>query len=102
MYRLSGGAAIGGTSADTTGLFGATPVAQPAATNQAAVTTTAITAVTTTASSTASPVGFTTTAQADALVAAVNALITRAALMNTLLNQLRSDLVTLGGIKGSF
>lgn len=61
------------------GFYGATPVVQPAATAQSAVTTTA--------STTTTPFGYTTSAQANGIV--------------TLLNQIRSDLVTLGLIKGS-
>lgn len=66
--------------ADTMGFFGATPTeAQLAATAQSAVATTAATST--------SPFGYTTSAQANGIV--------------TLLNQIRSDLVTLGLIKGS-
>lgn len=60
------------------GFWNATPVVQPSSANQAAVVTTAATNVT--------PYGF-TQAQADSIV--------------TLLNQIRSDLVTMGLIKGS-
>lgn len=59
--------------------WNATPIVQPASLNQAAVASTASTNVT--------PYGFTTAAQADAIV--------------TLVNQLRSDLVAAGLIKGA-
>lgn len=102
--------------------FGVTPVTtQPAATAQSAVATTAITAVPTTAVTTAittavtGTFGFVTQAQGDAIVAAVNSLIARVALnvtaVNSLItqsaadvvlaNQIRTDLVSLGLIKGS-
>ncbi len=63
----------------TLGLYGATPIARRAAAGQAAVATTSAT--------NSSPYGFTTAAQADALV--------------TLVNELRAALVALGAIKGS-
>lgn len=68
-----------GATTDLNGWYGATPVVQPAATAQSAVTTTA--------STTTTPYGYTTSAQADGIV--------------TLLNRIRTDLVTLGLIKGS-
>lgn len=73
IRRLSTGAT------DSMGFFGATPTTQPAATAQSAVTTTAATTTT--------PWGYTTSTQADGIV--------------TLLNRIRTDLVTLGLIKGS-
>jgi UDP-N-acetyl-D-mannosaminuronic acid transferase (WecB/TagA/CpsF family) len=70
---------VTGATTDKIAFYGATPVVQPAATAQSAVTTTAATTTT--------PAGYTTTAQANGIV--------------TLLNQIRSDLITLGLIKGS-
>lgn len=70
---------FGGTNTATVGFYGATPVAQQSATNQAAVASTAATSTT--------PWGFSTSTQANAIVA--------------LVNQLRADLVDLGLIKGS-
>lgn len=72
--------------------FGADVIAQPASASQAAVATTAITtaAVTTTTGA----YGFATTTQ-------LNNAMTILAACRTLVNQLRSDLVTLGLIKGS-
>lgn len=61
------------------GFWNATPVVQPASANQAAVATTGAT--------NATPYGFTTAAQADGIV--------------TLLNQIRSDLVAVGILKGA-
>jgi hypothetical protein len=61
---------------------------EPAATAQSAVATTAITALV-------------TTPTATDIAVAVNSLITRNAAAVTLCNQLRSDLVSLGLIKGS-
>ncbi len=91
-----------GTSATSlNGFYGATPVVQPAATAQSAVATTAITTVITTGSTSSSPFGFATSAQADAIVAAVNSLVSRQSAIITLENQIRSDLVTLGLIKGA-
>lgn len=60
----------------------------PSGTSQSAVATTAITALV-------------TTPTATDIAVAVNSLITRVAALTTLGNQIRSDLVTLGSIKGS-
>ena len=90
-----------GRSATTSyvGFWGATPVVQPTSTSQSAVSTASITAVATT------PVtgtyGFVTSAIGNALIVAMNDTVTRAAVLTTLVNQLRSDLVTTGIIKGS-
>jgi hypothetical protein len=70
------------------GFWGATPVVQPTATAQSAVATTAITTLA-------------TTPTATDIAVAVNSLITRVAALVTLENQIRSDLVTVGIIKGS-
>ncbi len=67
------------STTDKVGFYGATPVVQPLGAGQAAVSTTAATTTT--------PWGFTTSTQANAIV--------------SLVNQMRSDLVTLGLIKGS-
>lgn len=73
------GTKVGTAATQMLGFFGATPVSQPTSANEAAVATTAPTNT--------SPYGYTTSAQAAAIV--------------TLVNQLRSDLVSLGLIKGS-
>jgi hypothetical protein len=74
-------------TADKVGFYGATPVVRPAATAQSAVATAAITTVET----------YTTTVWA----ASINSLIERVSALTTLANQIRSDQVTLGLIKGS-
>lgn len=71
------GRQVGASAAHKLGFYGATPVTQPTSSSQAAVTATVTTTQTT------------TTLKAD-LAACV-----------TLVNQLRSELVTLGLIKGS-
>lgn len=73
------GVEVGQSATDKVGFFGVTAVVQPSDANQAAVGTASATAT--------SPYGFATSTQADAIV--------------TLVNQLRSDLVSLGLIKGS-
>lgn len=61
---------------------------EPAAAAQSAVATAAITTLA-------------TTPTATDIAVAVNSLISRVAALTTLSNQIRSDLVTLNGIKGS-
>lgn len=95
------GYSVGLAVTDKVGFYGTTPAIQPAATAQSAVATTAITTVVTTAATSTTPYGFSTSTQPDAIVAAVNSLISRVSANVTLLNELRSDLVTLGIIKGS-
>jgi hypothetical protein len=73
------GTVLGQSAADLVGFFGATAVSQPADANQAAPSSTAATNGT--------PFGFTTSTQANALIACVR--------------QIQSDLVKLGLIKGS-
>jgi hypothetical protein len=73
------GTKIGTATTQKLGLWNATPVIQPASANQAAVATTAATNI--------APYGFTTAAQADGII--------------TLLNEIRSALVTIGAIKGA-
>jgi hypothetical protein len=79
---------LGQSSSDKIGFYGATPVVQPSATAQSAVATTAVTTLV-------------TTPTATDIAVAVNSVISRQAATVTLLNQLRSDLVTLGLVKGS-
>jgi hypothetical protein len=90
--RGSDGAILGYDSNAKVGFFGTTPADQPASANQAAAATTAITtaAVTTTTNS----YGYATTTQANNITA-------RVVSNTTLLNQIRTDLVELGIIKGS-
>lgn len=73
------GTKIGTATTQKLGFFNSTPIVQPASASQAAVGTTAATQTT--------PFGYTTAAQADAIV--------------TLVNELRLQLVNLGLIKGS-
>lgn len=69
--------------------FALTPYTDmPAATAQSAVATTAITTLA-------------TTPTATDIAVAVNSLISRVSALVTLSNQIRSDLVTVGAIKGS-
>ena len=86
------GVCLGRAAADKIGFYGTTPAVQPSGATQAAVATTAITtaAITTTTNN----YGYADTTQANniAAIAAAN---------RKLLNQIRSDLVTLGIIKGS-
>ena len=77
--NASGGMTVGATSAELVSFYGATAVAQPSGASQAALATTA-------ATTGAATYGL-TSAQANGVI--------------TLLNQIRSDLVTLGLIKGS-
>ena len=95
------GGTLGAATSSPISFYGTTPTTQPTSANQAAVATTAITAVATTAATSSSPFGFTTSAQANAILSAINSLITSEAADRVLLNQIRSDLVTLGLIKGS-
>lgn len=76
--KTSGGYLVGQSASDKVGFYGKTPVAQRASASQAAVTTTAATTTT--------PWGFSTSAQADAVV--------------TLVNEMRAALVAVGIIKG--
>lgn len=94
------GGTLGAATSSPISFYGTTPTTQPTSANQAAVATTAITAVATTAATSSSPFGF-TSAQANAILSAINSLITSEAADRVLLNQIRSDLVTLGLIKGS-
>lgn len=73
------GQVIGQSATDKIGFYGATPIVQRSGAAQAAVATTG--------ASNSSPYGFTTAAQADAIV--------------TLVNELRAALVAAGIIKGS-
>jgi len=77
--KSSDGFLVGQSATDKIGFYGATPVAQPSAASQAAVATTG--------STTSTPYGYTTSAQADAIV--------------TLLNEIRAVLVANGLMKGS-
>ncbi len=96
----SDGTVLGQSLSSLVGLWGVTPVVQPTSASQSAVATSTITAV-----STATPItsgyGYSTTALASAMQTAVNDVITRTAAQTVLLNQMRSDLVSAGILKGS-
>lgn len=96
----SDGTVLGQSSSELVGFWGATPVVQPSGASQSAVSTATITAV-----STATPItsgyGYSTTALAEAMQTAVNDTVTRVTALTTLVNQLRSDLVTAGIIAGA-
>jgi len=82
------GVRLGQSAADLVSLYGVTAVVQPAATAQSAIATTTLTALT----------------SGESLLGAIsmiNIVITRLAANTVLNNQTRSDLVTLGAIKGS-
>ncbi|WP_420104572.1 hypothetical protein [Bosea sp. (in: a-proteobacteria)] len=92
---------LGRTAAAQRAFFGATPIAQPASANQAAVTATVGANVATTGATNSTPYGFTTAAQANDLVTRVNESKALGEANKVLLNQMRADLVALGLIKGS-
>lgn len=82
------GSNVGQSTTDKVGFWGVTPVVQPSATDQSAVATTAITTLA-------------TEPTATDIAVAVNSLISRVSAAVTLVNQVRSDLVTAGILKGS-
>jgi hypothetical protein len=85
----SEGVCLGQSVTDKIGFYGlATAIIQPLATAQSAVATTTLTTIT----------DIVTTAS---VTAALNAVVTRAAALTVLVNQMRTDLVALGLIKGS-
>lgn len=73
------GTTLGQDTSDKISFYGVTPIVQRSGDAQAAVTTTAATST--------APYGFSSAAQADAIV--------------TLVNELRAWAVAIGGIKGS-
>jgi len=83
------------------GFHGVTAVVQRAGAAQVVITPTIGAAVATTGSSNSSPYGFTTSAQADALVARVNQLLVDSAAQTVLINELRAALAAKGLIKGA-
>ena len=96
------GAQMGRSSSEKNAFYGSTPVVQPSSASQGAVTATAVTALATTGSGqTTTSYGFTTTTQADSIITRVNQLVVDDAAAVVLVNQLRSELVTLGLIAGS-
>ena len=84
------GCSFGTVTTDLISFYGVTPIVQPASASQALVTVSTIT----TASTSTSPYGFADTTQfTNALATVVNC--------RTLVNQLRTDLIALGLIKGA-
>lgn len=82
-------------------IIGFSDTGQPAGANQAAVTGTIGAASGTTAATTTTPWGFGSSTQANGIVTLLNTCRADIASLTTLANQLRSDLVALGLIKGS-
>jgi hypothetical protein len=93
------GTHLGRVTTDKLGLYGVTPVVQATGASQAAVTQTGV-AVATTAATNSSPYGY-AEAQANAIVANLNAATVDIAALIVLVNKLRTDLVALGAIKGA-
>ena len=98
---------LGEATSDKVGFYGTTPVVQPASASQAAFTAQTYTAVGTTTFSQAGTGayagvwGFASSTVALTLRTELNKVITDMALQNTLLLQLRAELVELGAIKGA-
>lgn len=98
---------LGEAATDKVGLYGVTPVVQPASASQAAFTAQTYTAVGTTTFSAAGAGayagvwGFASSTVALTLRTQLNKVITDMAKQNTLLLQLRAELVELGAIKGA-
>lgn len=84
----TGGQTFGNATTDLISFYGVTPVVQPAATAQSAVATAAITTLA-------------TTPTATDIATIVNALIVRVEAVRVLTAQQRTDLISLGLIKGS-
>ena len=100
LHRNAGGYTLGRTTAIKVALHGATPVGQRAGSAQAAVTATVGAALATIAATNTTPYGF-SQAQADGLIARVNALIVDNAAQTVLINELRAALVEKGIVKGA-
>jgi hypothetical protein len=98
---VTGNSALGDAVTDTIGLYGVTPVVQPAAAAQGAVSATAITPLATTAVTQTTPWGFATQAQGDAIATQVNLIITQGAALVALANAIRTAMVALGSMKGA-
>ena len=100
LRRNSNGIQVGITAAEKVGFHNKAPSAQRAGAAQAAVTATVGASLATTAATTSTPYGF-SQAQADGLIARVNALIVDNAALVALTNELRAALVAKGVIKGA-
>lgn len=94
------GTKIGTSTSQKLAFWNKTPVIQQAHADQGAVTLTAGAALATTAATQSTPYGF-SQAQADGLIARVNAILIDNIAINVLLTRMRLDAVTIGTIKGS-
>jgi hypothetical protein len=94
---------IGADAADTIGFYGATKIAQPASASQAAFTPSTLTAIAATVFSTAAAGvwGFSSSTVAKSYRTQVNKLIVDLPKVETLLIQMRADIVELGLLKGA-
>jgi len=104
--RLLGNNQIGASTASKIGLYGATPIGQPAATAQGAVGTGAASGglmVTATALNNTTGViaGFQNVGQVTALIQNFNNLVSQVDATGGLLHAIRTALIQLGGIKGT-
>jgi len=99
----TGNTALGNAITDTIGVYGVTPVAQRAATAQAAYTAQTITAIATTVFSAAytGMWAFSSSTVAKSYRTQINKLIVDSAKQSTLLLRIRADLVAIGWIKGA-
>ena len=104
------GTTFGQSTSDLISFYGKTPIVQPSSASQAAVSTTTSSAAATTVVTTASSGtnGYATTTQAKDIASLVDALRTGYNIVRPLvyqqgvfINQLRTDLVALGVIKGA-
>lgn len=101
-FAFDGGGTLGNATSDLVGLWGATASTQPSSSSQAAVTTLTIsTVVVSFSASTASAFFLTNSTQITDLVSIINSLNTRLSAVTILANQLRTDLISVGAIKGS-
>lgn len=98
------GTCLGTASTEKVGFYGTTPATQPASASQATYTVTATTALATatmSAANTSVVFGFSSSTVAQAYVARIKQMQVDVEGLGVLLNQMRSDLVTLGLLKGA-
>lgn len=94
---------VGGSATDLLGFYGVTPISQPTAAAQAAVTKTLATALATTVFSEAKTGmwAFGSSTVAKLYRTRINQAVVDIGALTTLVNRLRTDLVSLGLVKGS-
>lgn len=93
------GTSFGQDSDDLVTFFNGTPRARPSGSAQASVSTAAIASVSTAAVTTAAGFyGFASAAQGNALLAAINSIVTQTAAITTLVNALQSALSSAAGL----